>query len=595
MTITTQRPPLWITAALVLTLFGFWLFALDWLHMRPDEHLVYQHTDGTLIEAVVYQATRDVQAPLWHSFFWTWRHLLVGDSEFVGRYQGVLWSVLTVALVVRLMTVGFGEARYGWLAALGVGVNAYFVTYAFEIRPYPIVMLSATFSAWRLWRWWGVPTVRNALWYGLSLALMAYIHYFMAFWAAAQVGWVLLGRPTRRHWRTLPAALGLALLLWSPWLPTFIRQVNTLRAIDGALGIASTTTDTTWAVVFRWLNTATSGLWPLWLLAAVALLWAKPTRARSLLLWWAFGVPTIAFSANLFANVYDPRYISYTALGFGLLLGAGLAALPVGRWRYAVAVGLVALMVVRLPDYLPQRLPYRTIYQTVSNESRPDDQLILFRADHNSDYVRWLIDQYTAPHLLDDIALAPYQVTGRRVWFVTSDPAHFETQDFFRLLEATRPLTRVVGQCNADWCYVAQLMEGAPNAEPTPLVAPNGDTLNYDGGEVVRVDRHTLRVRTWWDAPDVLARDYSLSVRLLDANGALVVQSDSPPVAADGTPQPTSALRPNVVVLDDRPLSLRGLPAGTYTVAVVAYHPLDGDTLAHDGHSTLTVDTVTLP
>ncbi|MEO0562011.1 MAG: glycosyltransferase family 39 protein, partial [Chloroflexota bacterium] len=423
-----------ITLALLLLIFGFWLWGLEWLHMRPDEHLVYMHTDyDSVVGAVTYQATRDVQAPLWHSFFWTWRQL-VGDSEFAGRYQGVLWSTITLAMLYRLLHDTFDAPRYGWLAMTFVAVNAHFFTYAFEIRPYPIVLLGSVFSAWCLLRWLDSPTWGRALRYGGSLALLAYTHYFTAFWVAAQWIYAAFQPSARRAWQQLAGATLLAGAVWGIWFPVFLGQVAALRRIDGTFGIGSTTTATSWSVIEQLALLASNGL-PLLLIALFAVgLFTVRRREYAFLLLWAVGAPAIALTANLFASVYDTRYVVYMSLGVGAATAVSLGSLR--RVWLPLSLVVMALMLWRLPSHLPDREPYRTIFQGMSAASHPDDLLFFDEADLERSYVRWLLNQYTDPILLENGTLDFDEAAhARRVWHITSKLLDPDVQSNFRELE----------------------------------------------------------------------------------------------------------------------------------------------------------------
>ncbi len=587
----TQRTR-FLTVGLLLVIFGFWLYGFTWLHLRPDEHLVYMHTDtATVFGTIHYQATRDVQAPLWHSFFWTWRQF-VGDSEFAGRYQGLLWSMLTASLLFRLGKRHFGGAWAGAFMVVAVAVNSHFFTYAFEIRPYPVVLLSATFSAWSLLRWLERPSRRRAVLYGLSLALMAYIHYFMAFWVLVQFLYIVWRRPT--GWRTLGWSVGLAAALWLPWSPVFVGQVQALARIDGTFGIGSTTTATSWGAIARLNRLATNGLWPVvWGTVAFGLLTYR-RRNYALLVLWALGVPVVALTINLFASVYDPRYIVYMSLGVSAAAGVALGAVR-PRWIGAVlVVAFLGLLLFNLPERLPNRIPYRTIFQDVSAQSRPGDALYYDEALQDTTFVYWQLLEYMVPHLVHNGMLTLEEAQShRRVWHMTSDIRDETVRRHFETLERTRPLTQVVGNCGTSWCYVAQLLEGAPLDEPLRFVAPNDnpDVLPFYGAEAFQTD-DDVRVKLWWMPENALSQDYSVSVRLVDEAGQVVAQTDGPPTDQGGTVVNTSQMEPDRMLLDVRTLTTPA--AGTYTVQVVVYHPVDGYTLSTLESETVPVATITV-
>jgi 4-amino-4-deoxy-L-arabinose transferase-like glycosyltransferase len=151
-----------------------------------------------------------------------------------------------------------------------------FFTYGLEIRPYAVNMLVATLSMWCFYRWLKRRTLLTALLYGLTVALMLYQHYFIVFLVIAQAIYlVLFARPTRQMLLQIMAAWLVAFLLWSPWFPVAIHQVenthfNRIRFGNarGAAGIGSTTEPTTLGAIIGLINLATSGQPGLYLVCA---------------------------------------------------------------------------------------------------------------------------------------------------------------------------------------------------------------------------------------------------------------------------------------------------------------------------------------
>ena len=187
----------WLLAIPLLLLLTFWLLRVVWMmHMRPDETLVYVFTRFDIPYAVNYLATSDIQAPLWLVLFWIWQHLLAGDTEFAARMLSLFFSLITLALAYRIGCDWFGrKPRYGLFAMAVLGANAYFCIYALEIRPYPLALLLATLSMWLFARWLRRGTWRLALAYGVVVALMFYVHYFLIFLVIAQGIYFLFSRP----------------------------------------------------------------------------------------------------------------------------------------------------------------------------------------------------------------------------------------------------------------------------------------------------------------------------------------------------------------------------------------------------------------
>jgi hypothetical protein len=111
--------------------------------------------------------------------------------------------------------------------------------------------------------------------------------------------------------------------------------------------------------------------------------------------------------------------------------------------------------------------------------------------------------------------------------------------------------------------------EGAEKAvEPVPvrLYDYSLDRDGYAPGDTLRL---TLR----WEALDRLVEDYSISVKLLDVDGAVLAQQDSGP---QGGQHPTSRWRPGERIADQHELKIpSGTPLGQYQLQVIFYRPTD--------------------
>jgi 4-amino-4-deoxy-L-arabinose transferase-like glycosyltransferase len=590
----------WLALLALLVVFALLVFSISSTYMRDDEEIAFRTTAQDLGFTIWYQAEQDVHAPVWFVSFWFWQQV-AGTSEFTARIYSILLTMLTLALLVQLGRRWFGAARFGIFAVLVFGVNAYAHIYALEIRPYALGMLLATVNMLLFQRWLARPRLGRAVAYGASVALLLWTHYFLAFLVLAQLLYLLVSRRlSRKLIGQGVAAAGVALLLWSPWLPVFVGQVETLRRIEtetGAfrgLGIGNTTQPTTPETIWRLILLMTNGQPLLYLLPLLAgLVYERRHGNYGLALTWALAVPLINLLVNLVASVHTPRYLSYIALGVAVVVGAGLASLPRGRW---FALGVFAVISLwALPSQLPtDRTPLRQIFQSVSTLAQPGDAVYFTRADDADLFTRWQIDHYLAPELranqLDSFEQA---LDARAVWFITGDYFHPETQARFAQLEATHPLQAVAGDCNRRWCYLAQRLLGPP--EETPQVF--GDDLLFYGVDPVMASPDEVAARLWWGASAPLAQDYSISLQLLNANGMLVAQRDGPLDVDTPAPRQTSALEPGRIVLDNRVLTLDApLPSGEYQLLLIVYQPWDNVRLTlRNGSDTLSLRTVNIP
>jgi 4-amino-4-deoxy-L-arabinose transferase-like glycosyltransferase len=588
--------------ALIYAIFAFLIVGIRITNMHPDEYLVYFFTRRDLTFLFYVLADTDVHPPLWFSSFWAWWHL-VGDSEFAGRVYSILLSMMTLSLVYQLGRKWFGAARFGLFAIILLGVNAYFFTYALEIRPYALIMLLSAWSMWAFQRWLTRRTWRTAILYAVSVAAMLYVHYFLFVLILAQVIYFVLARPSRRLLAQGFGAAGLAFLLWLPWLPAVISQMSRLRETDvsggndrGLLGSGVTTVATSIDSVVALLNTVTNGqigLYALILILGVVLLW--PQKHYRLALIWGLGAPALSFAINTVFAIYTPRYVVYLIIGLALALGAALAAVQVRlRWLALAAVAAVSLWT--LPTQLPNRIPYRDLYQRVSAVAKPGDVIFFDEDDAETRFLKWQMDHYLGRDLrqnrVETVEEASHQ---RRVWFATNEAWHYnpDVQKRFAELQQTHPLQTVIGECSSAWCYLIQLLEATPLS--TPLIF--GGNLSFWGADVDSVTRETIEARLWWKVDQPPELDYSIGLHLLDGSGALVAQVDRPirdPYLNQDIQ--TSQLEPQRIYIDARTLELSpGLPIGNYQLVLVIYQSWDSvRLLLPDGSDKLVLEEITI-
>lgn len=596
-------PRLWLLGVLALFLiFALRIALIDVTYMRDDEEIAFRTTqDRPVTYTIWYNTQQDVHTPTWFVTFWAWQQL-VGSSEYMARVYSILLSLLVLALTYRLGADWFGAPRYGVFAVVALGVSAYGAIYSLEIRPYALVMLVAALSMWAYQRWLTRQSWRRALAWGATAALVMWVHYYLAFLVMVQIAFTLLSQPNRRMLRQAVGAGVTAFALWLPLLPVFVSQVLHLAEEEvksgdfRGIGIGSTTEPTSLPALLDLARVTTNGLAPLYgviLLVGAALLWRR--RSYWLALAWAFGVPAANLLVNLVASVYTQRYVTYLAVGLALAVGAALASLP-GRYglRWLALIGFAALNLAVLPQHWPVRTPYRDIFQTVSQLAQPDDAVYFIKAGEGGHWINWQVRHYLAPGLRANIT-DDWQAVhdSRRVWYITGDWFADDVQANFRELEATHPLQEVVGECNRQWCFLAQLLEGPPANEPITF----GENMTFWGADVTRVTDAAVSLRLWWRVAETPTEDYSISVQMLDPDGTLVAQTDGPVHHYAAEIFQTSRLEPGKIYIDHRALDLpAGLPPGRYPLILIVYQPWDGERLTvADGRDHLTLPSVNIP
>lgn len=576
----------WLAGVAVLFLCAVVLIVgVNWVHMRADESLVYDFTRSDLSYLVTYLAAQDSHPPLWFSSFWLWRQL-VGDSEYAGRLLAAFYSLLALAVMYQIGQRWFGAPRYGLLTMALLGVNTFFFIHALEIRPYGLIMLLVATSMWTFQRWLTRRTGRAAFWYALTLGAMLYIHYFLFVFMLVQVVCFLLARPGWRMFRQAIHVVTMTVLIWLPWLPFAVYQVIHVRQAEmvggnerGLLGAGSTTEPTSLEAALRLARLATNGqllLYGLLLIVGLIYWWRKANYRLALA--WAFGVPAMSMLVNLAVAVYVPRYVVYMVLGVGLVAGVGLAVLPT-RIRWPGALLAVAIGLVTLPDQMPARVPLRDLYREVSAAALPEDVIFFDSGGLGDGFVRGQVRRYLDPDLWARRVTSIEEARQhRRIWYVTDEEWREDyTREHFAQIERDHPLQEIIGQCDQDWCYLLQLLEGPP----LPKAVPFGGILNFYGMDKDTHTPGTLAVRLWWGAAETPVLDYSIGLQLLDSAGKLVAQADGP-ITDWYSQQPlqTSQLMPGKIYIDSRSIVLpTDLAPGDYQLVLVVYQSWDGTRL----------------
>ncbi len=601
----SQRFPVWGIAVGVLMLgFAIYLAVIPLTDMHSDEYLVYHQTRNDLGYTIWYQTYQDVHPPLWFSLFWGWRQL-VGISEYAGRLHAILLSMMTLAVAYRLGREWFGRADIGLIAMGLLLANGFHLAYALEIRPYATTMLLAALSMLLFGRWLRSAATQGRRWailWGALAGISLYVHYFLAFMYLTQALYALA---TLRPWKKLlrqgllGALVGVA--LWSPWLPFLYGQIQTLRALaveagtayGTGLGTNATTTSTSLETLNRFILLVTTQQPLLYaILLIVGALVLKKRAAFWLASAWFALVPALALVMNTVAAVFSPRYYAYITVGLALATAAGIGALR-GRLRWTVGLCSVVLIALGLFATLPDRPHLRDIFRTMSATAQPGEALYIEGEVQGAreGMFDWQMQLYLVPSLYDNVV---YDLSGdlpRRIWHLTYRWFGEGVQDEFRALEATHPLQQVLGRCDRGWCFLAQLMEAPPNAD---TVYYEGQ-LGFRGADTSLVD-DTLHARLWWQNAAPIPLDYSISLQLQDANGAVIAQSDGQINHYGREVVPTSQMQPGRIYIDERALVLPPDVPGELRLQLIVYQSWDERRLMlDDGLAAIDLGDVRMP
>lgn len=565
--------------------------SMDSMHMRPDEYLTLTNMEGSFEAAMTRLATLNNQAPLWWINSWVWQQG-IGTEEFVGRYNSLLFSMLTLAIVYQLGKSWFGSPRHGQFAIVVLAVNSLFITYALEMRMYALAMLATALSMHLFWGWLRRPTLLRSVAYGISTAVLLYTHYYLAFVVMTQVIYFLVfeSRSLSRLLQGVAAAIAGLLA----WLPGAIILFGQLRFINFAAsgGLNNPTLPTNRETLSELLLMSTSGqllVYGALLLLSMVFFWRL--RAYWLGLAWLILAAGIVLLLNTQLALYNVRYISFLAPAIGLVIGAALAQLPV-HWRWLALAGVCGMSLMSFAAQLPDRQPVRHVLRDVLAQAQAGDAL--FAYEHGTEgLLVYQLDSYLSPELIANRAFTLEEAReARRVWFLSTTSFSEEMRQTFASLEETHRLSFVTGDCSSQWCYLAQLLIAPPMREPVVF----GGEIGFYGAEVTQTP-DAIDALLWWSAEAIPSQDYSVSLQLLDEAEMLVAQVDQQiQEASDSPPIPTSQMQIGGTYQDSRMLSLADVPAGEYQLRVLVYRWQDGTRLTlADGRDHYPIDTITIP
>ncbi|HLV37045.1 MAG TPA: glycosyltransferase family 39 protein [Spirillospora sp.] len=228
-----------LTILALLTIFGIasaglqrdslWFDEAYTLYIVRDDDQPPENLTGRVrfvvdsLRRAVERARADVHPPLYFAFFDIWS-LLAGESVYAARLPSTLAGLIGLAATYTLGRRLF-DHRTGLIAVLILGTAGGFLYYNREARMYLLLLALAALATLAYLRWRKQPTLRRTVLYGGLLAALPYTHYAGALIALTHAIHLLLTQPRRFGRFALPG--GLALLLFAPWIPSLVWQLNT--------------------------------------------------------------------------------------------------------------------------------------------------------------------------------------------------------------------------------------------------------------------------------------------------------------------------------------------------------------------------------
>lgn len=268
------------------------------------------------------------------------------------RLPALIGAAALCYFVYRFAEDAIGEGA-GRIAAILTAFHPATVLFATQARPYTLAMAAFTASAWALFRWIRDGDRRWLFWWILATTLVVNLHYLFAVAFIVQVIYLAVTR--RGVVGMLLASVAVCVLL-VPLIP----NLRLLFRASGTLPFMPPPQAADLASV----------LLPPWFILGIVLagllMWQPGTWGRAAtpwrwltMAWWLAG-PLLLFLVSRASamRIFVPRYLTYSAVGFTLLL-CGPAWRFLGAQRaavWALAAGLLTTAFSIRPGPGPEEL-----------------------------------------------------------------------------------------------------------------------------------------------------------------------------------------------------------------------------------------------
>lgn len=507
-----------------------------------------------------------------------WWQKLVGSQEIALTSIAVLTGMIAVALVIQIGRQ-MHSLRAGWLAGFAVATSGYATYFLLELRATAVALTAIALLMWVHLLWLKRPTLRRSVLYTLAMTLALFTHYYIIFLIAFLGLHILLIR-WRLWWRwgALTIAGGLLLI---PLIP----PLDALWKLFWGMRTGTTSFASHLLMPFSTYYQAFSAHWDIAfavvlvaVLVGAAFLLRGRYSERAHVVWLlllAIGVPLFAYFTRERFGFFLTRYLFYVILPAYVLIGMGLAAAP----KAVRTLGVGALMLLAFAPWQP--FDFRTpltdapdvkdMVRYLNERMKPDDVLVVDPNCSCGDPLIWWYYEstLTAQGLRRAGADDPLPA---RVWYLVRQGAaddaltHRITQD------------RIATTYYGPWYFIATLYEGLGDVQ-----AQFGDHLHLGRVEVTpQKFAHVgeeITVSSWWSVDAPLGQDYSISLQVIYASGALLTQIDSGPLG-QYTPAQTSAWEPGSIYPDDRSITLPfDMTGGEYDLRLIVYQSATGERL----------------
>lgn len=188
------------------------------------------------VTEMIQRDAADVHPPLYYILLKGWSTVF-GSSLLALRSFSVTMAGVTILAAYQFTSYAVGRRSAGLLTAAFIALSGFQIAFAWEARMYTLATALTFFSSWLLLKSIRTQPQRISWWlsYAVAASALAYTHYYSFFTLAAHGVFVLgiIVSQTRLRvgevlqlklfWYALTAGI-IAVLLYTPWIPTFLSQ-----------------------------------------------------------------------------------------------------------------------------------------------------------------------------------------------------------------------------------------------------------------------------------------------------------------------------------------------------------------------------------
>lgn len=279
----------------------------------------------------------DVHPPFYYFCLKIWS-LIFGYSDVTLRFMSVFFGALTIILLFYLLKRWFG-LKIASVATFFLTLSPMFIRYGQEMRMYMLVFFIIALATYILDLALETKKTRYYIIYAILISLGMWTHYFTAIAWIVHIIYYMATRRAKIWDKKFLLTYILAVLLYIPWIPSFLAQTNSVQngfwipelSFNTAAGYISE------ALIFKDASSATGWVTMLLIVTILAVVFAgvkiyksfKTKEEQSFLLLGslAFIPPIILMLLSLppFKPIFVSRYVTYAAALLWALIGTIVA------------------------------------------------------------------------------------------------------------------------------------------------------------------------------------------------------------------------------------------------------------------------------